>query len=70
MTPADHLHRVIFRIPSEYADPFATVLETHMDSVAWTAGEGGNNSSNHGICRRISLIKAQSLMRLLPQQTV
>ena len=40
MTPADHLHRVIFRIPSEYADPFAAALEAHMDSVAWTAGEG------------------------------
>ena len=40
MTPADHLHRVIFRVPSEYVDPFAAALEAHMDSVAWTAGEG------------------------------
>ena len=40
MTPADHLHRVNLQVPSEYADPFATALEPHMDSVAWTAREG------------------------------
>ncbi len=40
MTPAAYLHRVILRVPSEYADSFATALETHMDSVAWTAREG------------------------------
>ena len=53
MTPADHLHRVIFRIPSEYADPFATALETHMDSVAWTAGEGGTTAQITGFAEDI-----------------
>ncbi len=40
MKPADHLYRVIVRVPSEYADPFATALETHVGSVAWTARDG------------------------------
>ncbi|MDG2032966.1 MAG: 50S ribosomal protein L11 methyltransferase [Rhodospirillales bacterium] len=40
MTLADHLHRVIVKVPSEYADPFATAIEMHVDAVAWTAREG------------------------------